>query len=448
MDSRVLLLEEKFAILDRRFAVLERTVSRQSEPQTEVLSRLNRTETELARVTLEVEGIRPSLGAKLSGIEDQNRQSKVEIEDLRSELSTLKSGLSVIPEFLRIVKEVEEQKCQKTIPEVLRRIALLGFLTRLDRFEGFHEIGESFRCRKMVAKDRKTGEARWIRRYCSNSRFREQWHMFRILEILAGNNHPTALRLIGFWLDESPSEGWTEVTEFHDNGSLESVLKAERTGSGPCLTATQKSKIIFGIVCGMAYLHSRGIFHSNLNPRHILLNEEWEPVIGGFGQALYYSDYDPLRHDYDDGGGWHGPLRSWSAYYGPEWSNDEFSRTLSADVYSFAVTLYAIFGPLDTLDDGKGPIRGLGHHQLRVMWGHRYVRLPEIPDGHWKVICACWQQNPDNRPTFAQVLEYIHSDHKYILPGADRDSVLAYERRVYSNFGPPEESLPLDDGSE
>jgi serine/threonine protein kinase len=297
----------------------------------------------------------------------------------------------------------------------------------------------------MIAKDRQTGEARWIRRYCSNSQFREQWHMFRILEILAGNNHPTALRLVGFWLNESRSGGWTEVTECHKNGSLESVLAAERRGRGPCLNATQKSKIIFGIVCGMAYLHSRGIFHSDLTPGHVLLNEDWEPVIGGFDQALYYSDYDPLRDDDVDGGGWHGPLSSWSAHYGPEWSNDGSSPTLSADVYSFAVTLYAIFGPLDTLDDGKGPIKGQVGYR-RVSSGHRYVRLPEIPEYHWRLICACWNANPEDRPTFAELLEDCHCHHNYILPEADRDSVLAYESCVYSNFGPPKESLTLDRG--
>jgi hypothetical protein len=96
------------------------------------------------------------------------------------------------------------------------------------------------------------------------------------------------------------------------------------------------------------------------------------------------------------------------------------------------------------MSDGSGRIKSLTIHQRKVERGVRYVRLPEIPEAHWELMCKCWKQSPDDRPTFAQLLEYFHSDHNYILPGADRDSVLAYESCVYSNFGPRKESLPLD----
>jgi serine/threonine protein kinase len=175
----------------------------------------------------------------------------------------------------------------------------------------------------------------------------------------------------------------------------------------------------------MAYLHSRGILHLDLVARHILLNESWEPVVGGFWTSRFF-----------DGGLCVEKIAGSPLSMAPELYQDN-GYDFSVDVFAFAVILYGIFGPPDALDDGKPPTksaRGLGY---RIVHGARYVRLSEIPDYHWNVICRCWKDNPQERPTFIKILKEFHRDHNYILSGADLSSILEYEDRIYSDFGPP-----------
>jgi hypothetical protein len=70
------------------------------------------------------------------------------------------------------------------------------------------------------------------------------------------------------------------------------------------------------------------------------------------------------------------------------------------------------------------------------MKGARFVKKAEIPEYHWGLIVQCWDPAPAKRPTFWELLERMHTDHAYVLPGSDLDAVRAYERTVYRNFGP------------
>jgi serine/threonine protein kinase len=221
--------------------------------------------------------------------------------------------------------------------------------------------------------------------------------MFRQIELLAGNDHPTMLRLVGWSFRGPPNSGVEIVTELHKNGDLAWALERERKGTGRCLSATEKSKVVFGVVCGMAYLHSRGIFlRCNLEPSEILLNERWEPVIDGLDLSRYL-----------DGDLHLGPHSVNALYLAPELHRDDV-YDFSVDVFAFALTLYGIFGRPAPMGNG-GLMRTC---YLLVQWiikGGRYVKLLEIPDYHWSVICRCWKDNRHERP-------YLNMDvsHPYL----------------------------------
>jgi serine/threonine protein kinase len=249
--------------------------------------------------------------------------------------------------------------------------------------------------------------------------------VFGELVTLATNQHPATQKLVAFSFDESPGAPVQIVTEFTPNGSLSEALDSERKKKTVILDATAKSKLIFGIVSGMASLHARGFLHGDLKPTNVLLKERFEPVVGGFALSRPYADGIGLEEG-------NGTL----FYIAPELCGGD-NYDFAIDVFSFAVTLYQLFAELIELDDGKPVPRNSAAYLQRIYNGARYAKKPEIPEYHWEVIVSCWAQNPEARPKFQQLLDEFHSNHKYILPGADRAAVLAYESQVWTSFGAP-----------
>jgi serine/threonine protein kinase len=247
----------------------------------------------------------------------------------------------------------------------------------------------------------------------------KQRNAFRFLEILTGNTHPATSHLIGFSFNFSTENPVEIATEFQPNGSLGMALARERNGEAPILDATQKSKIIFGIVAGMAYLHRRDVLYRDLKPNNILLNAQFEPVIGGFDISRFYDGGVNLTMNVGT-----------VLYMAPEMLAGDDGYDFGIDVYSFAVVLYSIFAECEKLDDGTS-VRGTSFQFCRaVLSGVRFVKDAKIPESHWELIESCWRSDPKTRPTFQQLLDSFRGGHRYVLEGADLNTLLEYEQKV------------------
>jgi serine/threonine protein kinase len=242
---------------------------------------------------------------------------------------------------------------------------------------------------------------------------------FRELGVLAENTHPATLHLIGYSLTD---DSYLLVMPFPANGSLAEVLSQ----TAPVLDATRKSKIIFGIVAGMAHVHARGVLHRDLKVENILLDDQFEPIIGDFG----------LSRSLDDGLNLTSPIGT-PIYMAPELFSDDGAYDFAVDVYAFAVTLYRLFAEAKVMDDQPSPPAGVQQLRKRVLQGARFVKAPAIPDPIWDVITRCWQADPKARPTFWQLLNEFRGGRVYALAGADQAAILEYESRVWGDFGPP-----------
>jgi serine/threonine protein kinase len=75
--------------------------------------------------------------------------------------------------------------------------------------------------------------------------------------------------------------------EFIENGSLHDILNEKNPP--PPLTWNVRFNIAVRIAEGLAYLHNcdSSIVHRDIKPKHILIDDNMEPIIADFGTALY-----------------------------------------------------------------------------------------------------------------------------------------------------------------
>jgi serine/threonine protein kinase len=191
------------------------------------------------------------------------------------------------------------------------------------------------------------------------------------------------------------------VTEVAGNGSLASHLQsAEGALQSQLREETRVARIIVGIVLAMRYLHSQNIVYGDLRPDNILLDWNWNVKLCDFGHSLYSGEsYFTLLSN-------HHPYTRWayvdSHYLAPECYDNQLS--FESDVFSFALILYELVV-------GKPPFsKSLKQQAIAELLIIEDAR-PDIPDfvhpEVGKLIRDCWTTNPDDRPSFDQILRRL-----------------------------------------
>ena len=224
--------------------------------------------------------------------------------------------------------------------------------------------------------------------------------LLRQLQIMKECNHPAVMKLIGVIPPDEKCPYMTLVMP-HMAGSLKQWIARDPQSviGRRDLSILDRFKILYGVACGMRYLHDRGIWRP-LQPDNILLP----------GNDLY-----PVITDYVDGT----LLESGStisestmislAFMAPEWGEGDPSP--QADAYSFGMLTWALLNrefPFHNLF--KTPVQMKG--QVKI--GKRPVLKEVSPGdkiGSWMhdVILKCWADSGDRRPSFAEIVEAMES---------------------------------------
>jgi serine/threonine protein kinase len=224
----------------------------------------------------------------------------------------------------------------------------------------------------------------------------------REVRVLAASESPCLIRFVGFTLKHP----FTIVTEYVPNGSLYDALRPAK--GAHVLTGTQKTIIAMGIAHGMRRLHEIGVAHRDLKSLNVLLDARHYPQICDFGLSRYALD-DPGTYLTARVGtvNWMAPECFQGGRYG-----------VKVDVYSYAMVLWELL-------TGHSPFGGKSPQQVEdliLMQGRRPPVPADTPRGLQELIGACWDRNPQRRPSFDQILADFKS-HKARFRNCDDDAI-------------------------
>ncbi|XP_055819528.1 uncharacterized protein LOC129888602 [Solanum dulcamara] len=228
-------------------------------------------------------------------------------------------------------------------------------------------------------------------------------------------SHPNILQYHCGFYDEEKKEGYL-VMELM-NKSLETYIK-EHSGQrkkGP-FTVQVAVDIMLQIARGMEYLHSRNIYHGELNPSNVLLKPRnssaesyFHAKVKGFGLTSIKSSYKAVDDNAAESFIWYAP-EILTEKEKPE-SKCTYKYTEKADVYSYGMICFQLL-------TGKAPfdehLQGEKMAQ-NIRTGERPLFPYPSPKYLVNLTRKCWQTNPNLRPSFSSLCRILHYIKKVLV---------------------------------
>lgn len=224
----------------------------------------------------------------------------------------------------------------------------------------------------------------------------------REISVLATATHPTLLKFIGA-TDTVPL---CIVTSWMPNGNLYEELHTYKR-----LSPTMRTIAAFDIARGMQYLHSLHIIHRDLKSLNILLDAKGFIRICDFGYSRHEGDQSIFMTK----------SVGTSYWMAPELFEPTSTYSNKIDVYAYGIILWEIVS-------GQAPYGGMDPLQVatEVLYEERRPEIPpNTPQPLADLMKRCWDQSPDLRPTFAEIVQEFTTGN-VLMAEADREQFLKY----------------------
>uniref|UniRef100_A0A3Q7IQQ0 Protein kinase domain-containing protein n=1 Tax=Solanum lycopersicum TaxID=4081 RepID=A0A3Q7IQQ0_SOLLC len=228
-------------------------------------------------------------------------------------------------------------------------------------------------------------------------------------------SHPNILQYHCGFYDEEKKEGYL-VMELM-NKSLATYIKEHscQRKKGP-FSIQVAVDIMLQIARGMEYLHSRKIYHGELNPSNVLLKPRnpsaesyFHAKVKGFGLTSVKSSYKAADENSAESFIWYAP-EILTEKEKPE-SKCTYKYTEKADVYSYGMICFQLL-------TGKAPfdehLQGEKMAQ-NIRTGERPLFPHPSPKYLVNLTRKCWQMNPDLRPSFSSLCRILHYIKKVLV---------------------------------
>ncbi|THH06165.1 hypothetical protein EW145_g4263 [Phellinidium pouzarii] len=219
-------------------------------------------------------------------------------------------------------------------------------------------------------------------------------NMARNICVWSKLDHENVLALSGFITEENGFPSL--VSEYMEDGTLSDYVKTN--------PECDVMRLIMGIADGLAYLHENDVIHTDLKPGSVLVSSSGDAKIYNFsisrGMWLGGSAMDigvPM-----------GSIR-WMAYELITGDVIDTKHTKESDVWSFGMTVYEMMAK-------ELPYARFRHNGqvivtlMRKILPTRPASLnawPEEKQRLWNICESCWNFDPSQRPTMAEIVKQV-----------------------------------------
>jgi serine/threonine protein kinase len=246
----------------------------------------------------------------------------------------------------------------------------------------------------------KVGGCKYVIKIFKNIKGQEQNPSFQFeLDFLIKLHHPRVVRLMGYSLDCFRT---LIVLEWMPSDLRKLIDDRMKTKDSKTPFSKREAKsLITQIAAGMAFLHAQDVFHRDLKAENVLVHEHPDRLhakITDFGASQDVYVPSPVRSV--GTGYWRAP-----EIFRAMRDNRQFEYTAKADVYSFAMVCYEILS-------GIVPFKDHAWSEYDFLIKNSAVpERPSLPgnqnDPLNKLIRTCWDDVPERRPTFRDILSKL-----------------------------------------
>ncbi|XP_029459082.1 cytoplasmic tyrosine-protein kinase BMX [Rhinatrema bivittatum] len=207
-------------------------------------------------------------------------------------------------------------------------------------------------------------------------------------QVMMNLSHPKLVQLYGMCTEKYPIY---IVTEFMSNGSLLSYLKDH----GKELQPFQLLEMCYNVCEAMEFLEHHQFIHRDLAARNCLVDNDLAVKVSDFGMGRFVLDDQYIS--------------SVGTKFSVKWSAPEvfhYSKFSSkSDVWAFGILIWEVFSL------GKQPYELYDNTQVveKVSQGYRLYRPQLSSEEIYEIMCSCWNELPEQRPTFHQLLSWMES---------------------------------------